>query len=592
MRSDEGAARVLISELSRRAPAENHKHGIIQSCFFKAWLSYRHDPVEMTLFSIDSALQHLPGIQQDTMLVKFHILKGQCFVKKTEFPRALKSFKTALAIARKNNDNLSETGALISIGWAYMEDGKPSEAVGFFQEVLRVHPETNYSNRALVLCNIASCYNTMGNFRESEVIAKKGIEAAKKIGSNTDLANGMNILGRSFSQQGRMGEAITILKQAAVVREKNADPSMLSSDYLELAELYLQTKEPKQAILLAKKAEGISLEGNNALKLQGVYDILAQGYEMMNDHKQAVVYLKKQLVQRDTVAAREYDAAMAEMLVEFETQKKTNENLQLKKQNLEVTLRNSEQKKILYLLFGIIAVIIASGIYISKSIQGRYKLRLANANIKEQKQRTLAVLKAEEAERRRIAADLHDGVCQTLAAAYLQLTNMSQQNKELQKAEELIYKAGEEVRTVSHKVTPEILLQHGLQKAIEQAIDDLNQGNSYTRFETFFHIEKPLHNNLMSLTLYRCFQELMNNAIKYAGAKKVSVQLNTDDAEIQLIVEDDGKGFIAENVNSGIGFRNIESRLSAWDGNFIIDSVPGKGSTFIISLQTHLINPI
>ena len=143
MRSDEARARQMVDELARRSVAEQHRHGLVQSLFFQAWLSYRHDPADVAIGKIDSALRHVEGIHADTAVVKFHILKGQCYVKKLQFASALQSFTEAMKIAENRNDHATRISTLISIGWAYMEDGKPAEAVRFFEEVLRVRPGTS-----------------------------------------------------------------------------------------------------------------------------------------------------------------------------------------------------------------------------------------------------------------------------------------------------------------------------------------------------------------------------------------------------------------------------------------------------------------
>lgn len=585
MRSDEKAARRAIDELARRAPQEGHRHGVVQSLFYKAWLSYRHDPADVAIRRIDSALQHVEGIGQDTALVKFYILRGQCYVKKTQFGPALKSFDQAVKVAEARGDEASRTSTLISIGWAYMEDGKPAEAIRFFNEVLRGQPAADYPHRALLLCNIAASYNTLGKFRLAEFYARKGVATARARGSNVDLANGLNILARSMYRQGRLEPAITHLKEAAGVREKVADPSMLASDYLELADLYTKNGQPSEAIAWARKAETISSRQANSLKLAAVYQALSSAYEAVGDHRSAVHYLQKLLAQKDSLADDHYNQAFAQMQVQFETQKKTAENLQLKKENLEARLRNAHQQRWLLGLGAGVVLLLASGIYISKLMKSRYTTRLALARLEEQKQRTLTVMETEEKERRRIAGDLHDGVGQTLAAASLQLAKARQGQLSLDKVDELINQACSEVRSLSHQVTPELLLHYGLVKAMEQAVDRLNEANDATVFTLFTHVEEPLREELASLTLYRCFQEACNNILRHARATVVTVQLSLEAGEAELMVEDNGVGFDADHVAYGLGLKNMQSRLALFDGALEVDSTPGKGTTVTVRLQ-------
>jgi signal transduction histidine kinase len=588
MRRDENSARLLIDTLSQQSFARNYSHGIIQSLFFKAWLSYRHDPADIAIQKIDSALKNVKGIESDTALVNFYILKGQCYVKKTEIGPAIEQFQQALKIAQQRNDHLSRTSILISIGWAYMEDGKSKDAIRFFEEALQLNPSEDYISRPLLLCNIAACYNANGEYKLAEHYAKQGIAAARRLRSNTDLANGLNILGRSYQEQGLISKAIACMKEAAVVREKVADPSMLASDYLQLSDLYKINKRPDLALQYAKKAEDISLKHANVLKLAAVYQALSSIYESTGDFKKAASYLKKELIHRDSLERDQYTRALAQMQVQFETQKKTTENLQLKKENLETKLKNSDQQRWMVILGTGLILLIASGIYASKLVKSRYKTRRAIEKLNEQKTRTIAVMEAEEKERRRIAGDLHDGVGQMLAAASIQLEKARKGLLSLDKVDEMIRSAGTEVRNISHQVTPELLMHHGLVKALELEVDRLNESHDKTSFSLYTHIEQPLEDEMLSLTLYRCFQEQCVNILKHAKATEVNVQINLHHDEIQLILEDNGVGFDAGNQYDGLGIRNMKSRIALYEGQLLIDSMPGKGTTSMIKIERGL----
>jgi signal transduction histidine kinase len=585
MRSNEAVARRQIEELTARAAAETHRHGVVQAAFFRCWLSYRHEPPDRAIAGIDSAIRSITGIGNDTALVKFYILKGQCFVKKAQFGKALENFTTALNVANKRGDKSSRNSILISIGWAYMEDAKPKEAIRFFKEALQLEPSEGFAHRAVLLCNIAACYNTIGDFRLAETYARQGIEAARRRESNADLANGLNILARSYYRQGKRNTAITTLKEAAAAREKVADPSMLASDYLALADLYNKNGQPQEALAWAKKAEVVSIQTGNNLKVSATYETLADAYETIGDHKNATLYMRKLLAHKDSLANDRYSQAFAEMQVQFESQKRAAENLQLKKENLETRLKNSNQQRWLVALAAGLLLLAASAVYVSRLVKSRYHTRLALEQVNEQKRRTLAVMEAEERERRRIAGDLHDGVGQTLAAASLQLTKARKEALLLNKVEELINQAGEEVRHLSHQVTPVLLQHYGLAKAIQQAIDRLNEANDRVVFTLFTHLEEAIGDEMVELTVYRCFQELCNNVLKHADASKVSVQLTTDPEGVQLMVEDNGKGFSVNRDEQGLGIKNMRGRLAIYDGELIVDSTPGKGTTTILRLQ-------
>ena len=435
-----------------------------------------------------------------------------------------------------------------------------------------------------MLNNIAACYNTLGNFKTAETYALQGIAASKKNENRLDHANGLNILGRSYYQQGKMDKAIAVLKEASTIREMNSDPSMLASDYLELADLYLKNNQPRQSITWAKKAEAISAQNDNNLKLSAAYRSLANAYAATGDHRNEATYLEKLLQHKDSLADEHYNQAFAQMQVQFETEKKTSENLRLRQENLETKLRNSNQQRWLILLLAVLGMLIASGLYISKLMKSRHKTQLAVGQLNEQKKRSIAVVEAEEKERKRIAADLHDGVGQMLVAASMQLNKAIKGQLPLEKVDELITKAGTEVRNLSHQVTPELLLHYGLIKAVEISIDRLNDASDKMVFTLFTHVQEPLHDELIELTIYRCFQELSANTLKHSQASMVTVQLDIDKDEVQLMIEDNGIGF-QTGTTSGLGLKNLESRVALFDGVFEVDSTPGKGTTTIVRIN-------
>ncbi len=86
------------------------------------------------------------------------------------------------------------------------------------------------------------------------------------------------------------------------------------------------------------------------------------------------------------------------------------------------------------------------------------------------------------------------------------------------------------------------------------------------------------------MNLYRVVQELVSNTIKYSGATKITLQIGQQEDELNLMYEDNGKGFDLSKVKRGMGLDNIENRVKRLSGNLHIDSTPGYGMTVIIEI--------
>ncbi|NJN50075.1 MAG: hypothetical protein HC798_02135 [Polaribacter sp.] len=112
-------------------------------------------------------------------------------------------------------------------------------------------------------------------------------------------------------------------------------------------------------------------------------------------------------------------------------------------------------------------------------------------------------------------------------------------------------------------------------------------------------INFTIHNNVntneifssvVGINIFRVVQEAINNAIKYADAKNIEVNLEFDNQLFTASILDDGKGFDLQTVTLGNGLSNMEKRMSEIGGKIIIDSKPNKGTIIKLSLKTKANN--
>ncbi|MDW3194555.1 MAG: triple tyrosine motif-containing protein [Cytophagales bacterium] len=202
-----------------------------------------------------------------------------------------------------------------------------------------------------------------------------------------------------------------------------------------------------------------------------------------------------------------------------------------------------------------------------------------------------AVLTATENERKRIAKDLHDGVVQQLAAIKVNLSivelavTTEAEKAAVQKALKISEQAAIETRGLSHQMMPKALIELGLVPAMEDVINNMFSINEINADFQHFNLRNRYENQI-EISVYRIFQELVNNISKHARAKKVDVQLIENDGNLILIVEDDGIG-MDKDLTGGIGISNISSRLVTVDGKLDFSSGPNSGTiaTVVIPLQ-------
>ena len=203
---------------------------------------------------------------------------------------------------------------------------------------------------------------------------------------------------------------------------------------------------------------------------------------------------------------------------------------------------------------------------------------------------TKAVLKAEEAERKRISGELHDGLGQLFSAVKMNLSALADHiqfedhhgEKMFEKTLSLVDESCKEVRVISHQMAPNILLKSGLATAVRDFIDKIDSRKLKVNLSTF-GLNERLDQNI-EMVLYRVIQEAVNNVIKHAEANTLDIQLSKDEEGVNAMIEDNGKGFDSnalENVE-GIGLKNMRTRVEYLKGQVDFSSTQGAGTLVAI----------
>lgn len=224
------------------------------------------------------------------------------------------------------------------------------------------------------------------------------------------------------------------------------------------------------------------------------------------------------------------------------------------------------------------------------------KRKLENQEIKDllqqQEMKTAyALLEGQDKERKRIASELHDNLGSILVTLNMYADSLQgkSEKKEMLEIANRISKtsshANEEVRKISHSLDSGLLKHFGLETAINQLVEAV-QMSKKIKIEVELQLEEPFSNET-GLEIYRIIQELINNSLKHANSSKIRLELNQIAKDISLIYEDNGKGFIPNEMRTGMGLSNIEKRTEKLGGDLKIDSTPGRGSTFIIEIPNE-----
>ncbi|MEU8808123.1 HAMP domain-containing sensor histidine kinase [Streptomyces violaceoruber] len=190
------------------------------------------------------------------------------------------------------------------------------------------------------------------------------------------------------------------------------------------------------------------------------------------------------------------------------------------------------------------------------------------------------VLLAQEAERRRIAQELHDEVGQSMTAILLVLGRAADDAEEplrdeLHQAQEITRESLDEVRRLVRRLRPGVLDDLGLISALSSLTHDFAT-HTGLRVVRRFDADLPVLDHETELVLYRVAQESLTNAARHADAERLEVGLAHADAAVTLTVADDGRGI--EAAHEGAGIRGMRERALLIGAALDIMSAPGAGT--------------
>ncbi|MFQ3597360.1 MAG: ATP-binding protein [Chloroherpetonaceae bacterium] len=211
--------------------------------------------------------------------------------------------------------------------------------------------------------------------------------------------------------------------------------------------------------------------------------------------------------------------------------------------------------------------------------------RLMELAEKERALRTALLLEGEESERNRISRELHDGLGQILTAIKFQAQSLppSEKRDELLM---LLDDAIDEVRQLSYNLMPRVLMDFGLNAALQKLVSQTAKRTDTTLHFTSALDSERRFDERLEIGIFRIAQEAMNNALKYADASAIHLSLDERANKIYFLFSDNGKGFTFNRLAHQNGLRNMQERAKLLGGTCTIDTHPNQGTTIEVTLPT------
>ena len=225
------------------------------------------------------------------------------------------------------------------------------------------------------------------------------------------------------------------------------------------------------------------------------------------------------------------------------------------------------------------------------------ELAAAQARSQAQQEMLGRVIEAQEAERARVARDLHDQVGQSLTSVLLGLRlvdrSLSGDHEELADARShtdevraLVAQALDEVRQLAFDLRPTVLDDVGLEAAVRRLASDLAErwGLAVPVTVESEETDADLRPEIETV-VYRVVQESLTNVVRHAQARRASVDVSIGPRVVRAIVADDGVGFeVDDRALGSLGLAGMRERALLVEGEITISSSPGAGATVTLEV--------
>jgi len=541
---------------------------------------------------------------------KANQILGKYYTSREDFGKATQYFLEALTIEEKRKDikRIADLHDELGIVYSYLENFNKS--LGYYTSALNTYQKLNdtfnigkvtvhigilHSSREY--CQTRSRLEKTIDYRTAIQYFEKALQLFKQLNNKGGIINCYHNLAAVYNKFEQPGKGLKYMLEVLAYYKETNNWDGITGALSNIGASYVKLKDYKKSIESYEESLRISKERNLTGGIQFLYGDMAYAYKQAQDYKNALEYYTKYMTLRDSIYNADKSKQMFELETKYQTEKKEKEIL---------TLTYQKKRRNLFIILLVSAFIISAlaGFYVIQRIHTK-KIIAEQANkINEQKIKQLErdqqliatqlVLQGEEAERSRLAKDLHDGLGGLLSGIKLTLSNMkgnvvleSESVSQFDKALGMLDSSIQELRRVAHNMMPEALVKFGLKEALSDFCHSITNKQIDINFQ-HFGLENRFDAKI-EISMYRIAQELINNAFKHSHATTLLVQLIQEEGRINLSVQDNGKGFDTAilKTSKGAGIANIRSRVESLQGIFDLVSEPDKGTEVTVEFRLN-----
>ena len=536
----------------------------------------RNTAPEILLRRTDSLLNSISKskIQSNYELYFLHYKAG-LLVRTGKYKEGLAEYYKLLSLAEKKGNVEYICAGWNGVGWVHMETEKYNEAINYFRKVMDLVSDTAYSGRPNVIySNLASCYITIGQNDSALKYILRVEKNVRAVESLQLLANALAIKSDVMKAMGKRDEVVACLTEMVEIRRKVGDVFYIISDMFLLAQYYGENGDCQKGIAVCHEALALIEKYQLHVKELIVREALAMNYSACGNDKMYAEELLKIISLKDSINKSASAEALAEMESKYNLEQKQE---QIEKQELMISKRN-------YLVYGsmtLFTMVLLMGFQYIRIYKQRSAVRAERA-----------ITEAKEAERNRIAAELHDNIGTQLGfiSRKIDIARTRGEHSGDSVLDEIniasrrtIADLRETIWTLKKERVDFRELADRLKVYARKQFEDIPQ----TRMEISEHINtSAILSAVDSLNVFRISQEAIYNASIHSMAKNVWLEFKTDETGNWIVsVKDDGVGFdMTKDYQDHYGLENM--KLRAVESGLILSVHSKSGEGTLITLQS------
>lgn len=566
---------------------------------------YRWGWMDSALVVIDPVLENSPVDRADTRDIYFKAGRQKALYlgSKSKYAEALTLFYQLVNDGEKYNDTLAISSNLNSIGSIALVRSEPENGLKWCRKGLAFVSENHRFDavRAAIYVNMSEAWKMLNKLDSAIIYSEKGVALYREGNNLMSLATALQRQSDILLKSGNVDMAANALLGMIEVRKQLNDGAMWTDDNLSLINLYIEANEINKAIefclnqlvrgnLYLQTDTGKIFVNDLGQRLL-YYNALARCYKLKGDQTAYQNMLELIIQAKDSFYTVQSEKAIAEVQTKYEVEQKENTIMHQK-----VTIIQKNNQLLFFICLGLLGIAAASLFF--RNYRKKQKNKVNAAIEKEKELSLLAVADAEENERKRIAADLHDnlGAFAASIASNLDLFNVGDFDdryktalQELNKnSQSIVSQLGDTIWALNR----DNLTLTAISDRIKVFLSQLGKSYSGIDMVVLENIDNDTElKSTHAFHLFRIIQEAVTNAVKHSRTNRLEIIFN-EKIGWQVEVRDFGTGSSGESEvkkSVGNGLRNMRARaeMVGWEitwgsntpGGTVVTICPDKKQT-------------